>query len=115
MYDEIGKILILISENLSSRYNFYRYTYKEEMVSDGILRAIAAFKNFNVDLGQKPFAYFTRVIFRAFIARIKNEKQKRKAIESLIFFDEIFSLQEGDDSFKKEFITDSLEFNNWNE
>ena len=85
--DYLGKTIIDIATNLASRYNFANYTFRDEMVSDGIERAVYALHKFNPDIGKNPFAYFTQIIYFAFVVRIKNEKKhsyiKHKALESL--------------------------------
>lgn len=64
--EEIGRYIILLAKRLSTRYNFINYTYRDEFVSDGILRACEAFKSFD-PTRSNPFAYFTRVIYRAYV------------------------------------------------
>lgn len=60
------------------------------------------------------FGYFSLVIFRSYITRIKNEKQKRQTIDHLIMNEDLFDLQENDMSgFRKEQITDNLDFDGW--
>jgi hypothetical protein len=95
--DEIGKCFILMSERLASRYNFAMYTYRDEFVSDGILRCVEVFKSFDPTKSTNPFAYFTKVLYRVFITRIRKEKQQRQVRDQLIMYNDIFCLQEGDD------------------
>lgn len=83
--DKIGKIFIDIATNLSNRYNFNGYTYKEEMIGDGILNAIEAINCFNPAKSKNPFAYFTQIIYWAFIRRIEKEKKQRKTRDELMF------------------------------
>lgn len=85
-----------MSERLASRHNFSGYTYKDEFISDGVLRAVEAFKSFDPAKSSNPFAYFTKVIYRTFIQRIKKEKTERQMRDELIMVDPIFALQEGD-------------------
>lgn len=94
--EEIGGYLIAMSERLASRHNFSGYTYRDEFVSDGVLRAVEAFKSFDPAKSSNPFAYFTKVIYRTFIQRIKKEKTERQMRDELIMVDPIFALQEGD-------------------
>lgn len=95
--DSIGKILMLIAQRLSTRFNFNGYTFRDEMVSDGILRAVEVFDNFDPEKSSYPFSYFSKVIFRSFIQRIKREKTEMIKRNHLIMVNEIFTLQEGDD------------------
>lgn len=83
--DYIGKCIIDIATHLAQRYNFANYTFRDEMISDGIERAIYALHKFNPEKSSNPFAYFTQIIFFAFVVRIKAEKKhsyiKHKALE----------------------------------
>jgi len=59
------------------------YTYREEMVGDGIVRMFKALisKKYNREKGTNPFSYFTRIAFNAFRNRIKKEKTIHDAHE----------------------------------
>jgi hypothetical protein len=72
----IGECIYKIATRLASRPNFSGYVFKDEMISDGIQTAIQAVDNFTPDKSQNPFAYFTRVIWFAFLTRIKTEKKE---------------------------------------
>lgn len=86
----IGEAIILISTNLAKKPNFSGYTlqYKQEMISDAILDCIAAVNNFDPDRTNNPFAYFTQIIWNAYIRRIQKEKKqqyiKLKNLESIL-------------------------------
>ena len=45
------------------------------MISDGIENCLQYVHNFNPDKSQNPFAYFTQIIYYAFIRRIQKEKK----------------------------------------
>lgn len=66
-YNEIGKCFILIAENFARRFNFYLYTYLDEMISDGILRCVEAFKGKrfekNFEERGNPFRLFLSCYF----------------------------------------------------
>ena len=83
--DYIGRCIIDISTHLAQRYNFANYTFRDEMVSDGIERAIYALHKFNPEKSSNPFSYFTQRVFFAFVVRIKAEKKhsyiKHKSLE----------------------------------
>lgn len=72
----IGQSILQICNNLARKPNFYGYTYKEEMVEDGILDCIAAVEKYNPNKTQNPFAYFTQIAWNAFIRRIYKEKKE---------------------------------------
>jgi hypothetical protein len=89
--DYIGECFLLLANNISHKPNFFNYTYKDEMISDGIENCILYAYNFNPKKSKNPFAYFTQIIYFAFIRRINKEKKqlyvKRKMIENSMFDD----------------------------
>jgi hypothetical protein len=72
----IGESIMLICNNLSKRPNFFSYTYRDEMIDDGIMDCIAAVDNFDPEKTNNPFAYFTMIAWNAFIRRIQKEKKQ---------------------------------------
>ena len=52
------------------------YTYKEEMIGDGIENCLQYCSNFDPVKSKNPFAYFTQIIYYAFIRRIEREKKQ---------------------------------------
>ena len=74
--DYIGICIQQICTRLSSKPNFNGYSYKDEMVSDGIENCLAAVNTFNPDKSKNPFAYFTQIAWNAFIRRISKEKKE---------------------------------------
>lgn len=80
--DYIATCFMKISEGLSHRPNFVRYTYREEMVMDGVENCLRAINNYNIETATrtgKPnaFSYFTQICFFAFIRRITKEKKQQ--------------------------------------
>jgi hypothetical protein len=76
MSDRLADMVSKISHKLSYAPNFINYSYREEMVGDGVIRMMKALiaKKYNRDKGTNPFSYFTRIAFNAFRNRIKKEK-----------------------------------------
>jgi len=70
----IAECFVKIAEGLSHKPNFMNYTYREDMISDGIENCLMYYKNFNPEKTQNPFAYFTQIIYYAFLRRIHKEK-----------------------------------------
>jgi len=87
----VGACLLKIANRLSTKPNFINYTFREEMVSDGIENCINYINNFDPKKSQNPFAYFTQIIYYAFLRRIQKEKKqlyiKHKSIENSQLFD----------------------------
>lgn len=72
----IGKCILLIGTRLATKPNFSGYSYKEEMISDGIENCLQYLHNFDPEKSQNPFAYFTQIIWFAFLRRIQKEKKQ---------------------------------------
>lgn len=88
MPDVIGEKIILIAEGVARRNNFSGYTYKDEMILDGIENCVRYGHNFDHEEYDNPFAYFSQMVYYAFVRRIKTEKKeaakKKKCIELAI-------------------------------
>jgi DNA-directed RNA polymerase specialized sigma24 family protein len=105
----IAKCFLEIAQRLSYRPNFINYTYKDDMISDGLENCLAYMHNFNPEKSKNPFAYFTQIIYYAFLRRIQKEKKqqyiKYKYFDQSGGFEQMDSLQEHDkESF--DFIND---------
>jgi hypothetical protein len=74
--DYIGSCFMKIAERLSLRPNFVNYTFRDEMISDGIENCVQSAHNFNPERSSNPFSYFTQIIYFAFIRRIQKEKKQ---------------------------------------
>lgn len=72
----IGESILLICNNLAKKPNFSGYTYKMDMISDGVMDCISAVDNFDPDKTNNPFAYFTQIAWNAFLRRIQKEKKQ---------------------------------------
>ena len=95
-----------IAEGLSHKPNFINYTYRDEMIADGIENCLMYFNNFNPDKSNNPFAYFTQIIYYAFLRRIMKEKKqlyvKYKATEQIGILDE-FEMFEDENGNMRQF------------
>jgi|TARA_B110000483_G_C17980281_1_gene459423 hypothetical protein len=81
--DYIAQCFLKISEGLSHKGNFIRYTYREEMVMDAVENCLKAISNYNLEAATrtgKPnaFAYFTQITWYAFLRRISKEKKQQE-------------------------------------
>lgn len=70
----VGSCILLMAERLSCRPNFINYTFREEMIGDGIENCIMYASNFDPEKSKNPFAYFTQILYYAFLRRIEKEK-----------------------------------------
>ena len=102
----IGECWMKIAEGLSHKPNFINYTYRDEMIADGIENCLMYFNNFDPNKSKNPFAYFTQIIYYAFLRRIQKEKKqlyvKYKATEQIGILDE-FEMMEFEDGTSKQF------------
>jgi hypothetical protein len=79
----IAECFLKISEGLSHRSNFIRYTYREEMVMDAVENCLRAIENYNIEAVTRTgtpnaFAYFTQISWYAFLRRIEREKKQQE-------------------------------------
>lgn len=72
----IGQCFMLIAENMSHKYNFLSYTFRDEMVADAIENCVMYADNFNPSKSKNPFAYFSQIVYYAFLRRIQREKKQ---------------------------------------
>ena len=80
----IGECFLKIANHLSYRPNFINYTYRDDMISDGIENCLQYMSNFNPEKSNNPFAYFTQIIYYAFIRRIQKEKKQQQVKQKMI-------------------------------
>ena len=80
----IGECFLKIANHLSFRPNFINYTYRDDMISDGIENCLQYMSNFNPEKSNNPFAYFTQIIYYAFIRRIQKEKKQMQVKAKII-------------------------------
>jgi DNA-directed RNA polymerase specialized sigma24 family protein len=97
----VGECLMMICNKLSTKPNFMSYSYRDEMIADGIENCLASVDNFDPDKSINPFAYFTQIAWNAFIRRITKEKKqayiKHKNFENSGIMDEL--LQSGGEGY----------------
>ena len=112
--DFVGLALLKIANRLSTKPNFINYTFREEMVSDGIENCINYINNFDPKKSSNPFAYFTQIIYYAFLRRIQKEKKqlyiKHKAIQNFQAFDEFVDPIDGSRMINNPQIPETTEY-----
>ena len=94
-----GECILKIATRLSHKANFINYSYRDDMILDGIENCMQCVDSFNPEVSSNPFSYFTQVIYYAFLRRIAKEKKqsyiKGKLIQEMPF--ESFELQGHDE------------------
>jgi DNA-directed RNA polymerase specialized sigma subunit len=109
----LGSCFLKIANHLSYRPNFINYTFKDDMISDGIENCLQYLDNFDGKKSNNPFAYFTQIIYYAFIRRIQKEKKQVTIKHKLISKSNLddFALQPGEDREFKNQMTEYLQKN----
>jgi len=112
----IADCIMKIATHLSFKPNFMNYSFREEMISDGIENCLQYIDNFNPDKSNNPFAYFTQIIYYAFLRRIQKEKKylytKYKASQHFNVTGQTADRQEQD---KGTNYNDGIKFGEWTE
>ena len=113
----VGECIMKIATHLARKPNFVNYTFKEEMISDGIENCLQYIDNFNPDKSNNPFAYFTQIIYFAFLRRIQKEKKnlfvKFKLSEHTNLFDTTVEQQEHDTGKNDGKFKDEIKVSEW--
>ncbi|MCX8008155.1 MAG: hypothetical protein N3A54_00460 [Patescibacteria group bacterium] len=98
--DDIAETIYNIAVSLAKCPKFNGYTYKDEMIADGVLNCLEKIDNFSTRKSKNPFAYFTQIIYFAFIRRIKGEN-KHSYIKNKMMQDFVHALQMEEPKMKK--------------
>lgn len=97
----VGECILMIANRLSTKPNFINYSYREEMISDGVENCICYIDNFDPLKSTNPFAYFTQIIYYAFLRRILKEKKqlyiKHKSLENSMLMNQLIEQSEFDE------------------
>lgn len=97
----IGECFLKIATHLSYKANFINYTFKDDMISDGIENCLTAVEKFDPTRGSNPFAYYTQIIYFAFVRRILKEKKqqatKYKLLENIDIDQLVSHSEDGDE------------------
>ena len=108
----VGECFLKIADHLSRKPNFVSYSFRDEMIADGIENCLMYFRNFDPDKSKNPFAYFTQIIYYAFLRRIMKEKKqlyvKYKATEQFGIFDEFEMFEDGEGNMRQFELYDNI-------
>ena len=115
----LGECFVKIATHLSYKPNFVNYMFREDMIGDGIENCVQYIHNFNPEKSTNPFAYFTQIIYYAFLRRIQKEKKqleiKTKIIERT-GFEQVMVVEEGAGGSSSDYntIKDNIQYKNSN-
>lgn len=75
---KLGKIILDMVDGLAHNPKFINYTWIDDMRGDALMKIMKALerKNYSFDAGFSPFAYFNTIAWRAFLTRMKMEKER---------------------------------------
>ena len=108
----IGECFLKIADHLSRKPNFASYSFRDEMIADGIENCLMYFRNFDPDKSKNPFAYFTQIIYYAFLRRITKEKThlyvKYKSTEQFGILDEHEMLEDSEGNSRQFQVYDNI-------
>lgn len=111
----IGECIYKIATRLSTKPNFINYSYRDEMICDGIENCLQYIENFDGEKSQNAFAYVTQIIYFAFLRRIHKEKKqaaiKQRSITQAGFLFDTFDTIDGDTTGMNNSYVDFLQDN----
>ena len=96
----LGSCFLKIATHLSYKPNFVNYMFREDMICDGIENCVQYIGNFDPSKSSNPFAYFTQIIYYAFLRRISKEKRQLEIKNKIITksgYDQLFHSDGTDD------------------
>jgi len=103
----LGDCFLKIATHLSYKGNFVGYSYRDDMISDGIENCLVAADKFDPDKSSNPFAYYTQIIYFAFVRRIQKEKKqqatKYKMLEN-VDLDQLLAHSDGNEEYVNRII-----------
>ena len=103
----IGECFLKIATHLSYKANFINYTYRDDMISDGIENCLVAATKFDPAKSSNPFAYYTQIIYFAFVRRIQKEKKqqatKYKLLEN-VDFEQLIAHSDGNEEYINQLV-----------
>lgn len=76
----ICESFMAIGNGIAKKPRFSSYSWKEDMISLGILDCVKYWKTFNPNKTDNPFAFFTAV-FKAAFFRYNNKEEKEKYVK----------------------------------
>lgn len=95
----LGHVIMEIARRLAYRPNFINYSFREDLVGDAIEAGLKGIDKFDCQYFN-PFAYFTQIMWNAFIRRIQIENAQQEikgAMISDLPLSELFDTQEHDE------------------
>ena len=109
----IGECIMKIAQNLSRKYQFANYPFRDDMVADAIVHCIKYIDSFDPAKSTNPFSYYTQTVYYSFLSCIRAEQTrtyiKCKATLNSMVMSDLSTLEESS-SEEAEHIHDNLPF-----
>jgi hypothetical protein len=106
--EKVGKSILDTANRIASRPEFTNYPFKLEMISDGVENCLTYIDNYNPVEYNNPFGYFSKIIWFAFLRRIKKEKKelymRHKILEREYTFHTLVEQQIGERSIDPSYV-----------
>ena len=100
----LGECFVKICNHLAYKSNFVNYTFRDEMILDGIENCLRYADRFNPEKSENPFAYFTQITYYSFIRRIKKEAKhtetKLRYLQSIDLQQLLDEIEGGGDNYE---------------
>lgn len=84
MPKELSGYILTMARRICTKYQFSRYTYRDEMEADAVYIMYKGAPNFNGDKFNNGFSYLTQVAYSGIINRIKIEKKQADIKDNVI-------------------------------
>ncbi len=84
MSDKLGRMFMLLAKKYSTHKYFNQYPYKEDLISTGTLACVNAFQKFDPNKSSNPFAFYSSVVYHAFLQMIKKEYKQKDVKDSIL-------------------------------
>ena len=84
MKNGLAKLLILMCDRIARKGNFASYTYIDDMQSFAMVNMVKAWRSFNPDKSNNPFAYFTSCIGNSYKQYLNHERKHRNIRDALL-------------------------------
>jgi hypothetical protein len=96
--ERLGALLLLMARNFSSKGNFAGYTWRADMVSEGVLTVVKYLRSFNPEKSSNAFSYITQILTNAFRLTIINEK-KNIHIKNICYYSSLHNPLDEESSY----------------
>lgn len=82
--DKLIKMIEMIAERYSRKFNFVNYSFREDMVGAAVLNLCNNALKFNPEKSNNPFSFYTTAIHNSFLQYIAEEKKHRQIRDQLL-------------------------------